>query len=539
MRHRTLGPLLASALAIGAASCSLFGGRPEPNLLIVAVDSLRFDAISLSLGAARTPNVQRLAAEGVAFPWCFSPSPDALGGAGALLASRPPVTSGIAAARRLDPEASTLAEELADDGYRTVAVVSHPELGDPHADLQRGFSVFRTTSTAPNAEPAVAIAPRALPGRATDVNAALFPYLARPEGEAPWFALAQYSEPAEPRESFGRDDAAATVTWRGRELDVVPISDVIAWETELDVPPGRHELVLASDAPFFAWDVACDLAISAVGDASASPEARTRRAFAIENREDRTVRAFLSMRLHDAPTLAQARRRYKLEVEEIDRAFGELCDELRRLGQYDDTLIVLTATRGAGLGEHRDTPDPENLHDELVRVPLVIKPARDERAKARLEARLYTLLRLQDVGPTALELLDAGSLRGAEGVSLFDAVERVLVAEAHPEGAPAPTLAMRDERYKLVYRANEDRFALYDLHADTLELDNLYDHRGHLRSSWQQRLRTMAELSPEAMRLRTGKGSDAPAEPDDGGRAGTRTLPMRARIDGRAGGSGR
>src|SRR5688572_33503755 len=47
MRLRSLGPLLASGLALGTWSCSLLGGRPEPNLLIVAVDSLRFDAISL------------------------------------------------------------------------------------------------------------------------------------------------------------------------------------------------------------------------------------------------------------------------------------------------------------------------------------------------------------------------------------------------------------------------------------------------------------------------------------------------------------
>ena len=72
MRARLILSLCLLALP---ASCFLWKGKPPPNVLVISVDSLRFDAISHSLGAAKTPNIQQLASDGVAYSYCFAHSP--------------------------------------------------------------------------------------------------------------------------------------------------------------------------------------------------------------------------------------------------------------------------------------------------------------------------------------------------------------------------------------------------------------------------------------------------------------------------------
>jgi len=62
----------------------------------------------------------------------------------------------------------------------------------------------------------------------------------------------------------------------------------------------------------------------------------------------------------------------------------------------------------------------------------------------------------------------------------------------HPPEAPQPILAMRDNEYKLIYFADDDRFEQFYLPTDPLELDNVSLHQGHLRSTWQIDLRRLA-----------------------------------------------
>ena len=67
----------------------------------------------------------------------------------------------------------------------------------------------------------------------------------------------------------------------------------------------------------------------------------------------------------------------------------------------------------------------------------------------------------------------------------------------HPPEAPQPILAMRDNEYKLIYLADDDRFEQFYLPTDPLELDNVFLHQGHLRSTWQIDLRRLAREGHE------------------------------------------
>ena len=54
-------------------------------------------------------------------------------------------------------------------------------------------------------------------------------------------------------------------------------------------------------------------------------------------------------------------------------------------------------------------------------------------------------------------------------------------------------LALRDERWKLVYVADEDRFQLFDLRADPRETRDVFGAEGERFGDWQATLRAAAE----------------------------------------------
>jgi arylsulfatase A-like enzyme len=58
----------------------------------------------------------------------------------------------------------------------------------------------------------------------------------------------------------------------------------------------------------------------------------------------------------------------------IDEQLGLLFDELQRRGVLDQTLIIVTADHGEGLGEHNLFDHGESLYRTEIRVPLVIVP---------------------------------------------------------------------------------------------------------------------------------------------------------------------
>jgi len=71
--------------------------------------------------------------------------------------------------------------------------------------------------------------------------------------------------------------------------------------------------------------------------------------------------------IHDLAAL------YDGEIAFVDEQFGRLLDELRELGLYDSTLIVLIADHGEEFHEHGTWTHSNNLFTETTHVPLLIK----------------------------------------------------------------------------------------------------------------------------------------------------------------------
>lgn len=154
-RARVLG--IVAVLAVGAGLTWYIGGmgtdgaRPgervparAPDILLITLDTTRADRLgSYGYGGASTPNLDRLARDGVRFARALSPVPLTLPAHASLMSGREPFRHGVRNNGHfvLPADVPTLAETLAARGYDTAAFVSAFVL-DRQFGLARGFAHY-------------------------------------------------------------------------------------------------------------------------------------------------------------------------------------------------------------------------------------------------------------------------------------------------------------------------------------------------------------------------------------------------------------
>lgn len=486
---RSYHRLLLAAAACAAASCSWLHGTPEQNLLVIVVDGLRFDAISDSIGAAKTPNLHRLADDGVSFTACYGHSPLGLPALASIFSARTPNRSGVSHNDQgLPSQLPLFTEQMAERGYQTLAAVSRrygpPKgAGDTNSTLARGFQRFD------GPEDELAAAPEVMNDALALVRGA--------DAKRGWFLFAQFSDPEAPYEAYDTAKNSAHVVLDGDLVTSVSTSNSTRWKHPVDLAPGKHQFSFrsASSVPVRVRSFQCDTKSGPLKwtfDHGGEEAGAKTVVVTVDNATSETVACQVQAWIQDVPSVAQMRDRYRMEVEAVDKAIGAILDDLKAREEYDDTVIVVTATHGESLGEH-GAVGAANLYDELLRVPLILKPVRDDPALSMLRKRRLTMLRLVDLAPTVLDLLGAGRLRSADGEPFLDDGEREFLAEVGPPESKSRRFAIRDERYKLIYDSTERRYEMYDLRVDTLELENIFMLQGHLRIAWQSKLRRLAD----------------------------------------------
>jgi arylsulfatase A-like enzyme len=191
--------------------------------------------------------------------------------------------------------------------------------------------------------------------------------------------------------------------------------------------------------------------------------------------------------------LARRNSWYYGAVSYTDHWIGELLSTLEKNGLYDDTLIILTADHGEGLGDHAWVDHAAFLYEEIVNVPLIIKLPGQRRAGTSVD----DLTGHVDLMPTVLDAAGIPSLGPMSGQSLWAGTlegqpvggDRVFGQRQHYE--PGQVLVdlkgrehvvrgeqffVRTPRHKLI--AEEDgRSELFDLSRDPGELRNLAKDR--------------------------------------------------------------
>jgi arylsulfatase A-like enzyme len=133
-----------SGLLVALAGC----GAEEParpparNLLLITIDTLRADRVGAYGSHLETPNLDRLAREGIRFEQCFTVVPTTTASHAAMLTGVEPRQLGVARnGYRVPESARTVAEAAAEGGYATAAFVSSFALA-PQFGLDQGFELY-------------------------------------------------------------------------------------------------------------------------------------------------------------------------------------------------------------------------------------------------------------------------------------------------------------------------------------------------------------------------------------------------------------
>jgi arylsulfatase A-like enzyme len=441
---RRLG-LWTATLPLACASCAPSPDPHPPDLLLVTVDTLRPDYMSMNgYDRPTTPMIDEIVAGGFYFEQAVSPVPRTTPALAALLTGAYPHTNGVRTLTdSLSPDVTTLAEVMNELGYQTLAVVTNQVLSRERG-LARGFDVYDVAANARTAR------------ATTDVALRLFEGL-RPE--VPAFTWVHYIDPHVP---YHTDPDVATrfdPDYRGR------YRFHFGWNGRPG-PNGGHRT--------FPEDLPKGIA---------------------------THRNPLSEEVN-----AHIRRLYAADIAALDAEVGRLVAAARRRAD-ENLILVFTADHGESLGEHDFYFDHgDYVYNAGTRVPLAIVLPKSHALHGTGRCRGW--VSLVDVVPTIFELLGrdpSTEVRGqVAGRTLTACLQNedlqsrpvfaesgysyyhALVPRRRRNDVAGRFRAVVQDDWKLIwtpFAEEEDAWELYEVGTDPDETSNLYrpDHPAVLR----------------------------------------------------------
>ena len=182
--------------------------------------------------------------------------------------------------------------------------------------------------------------------------------------------------------------------------------------------------------------------------------------------------------------------RYAEELLAFDAGLGRLFAALRERGVWDDTLVVLTSDHGEELAERGGIEHGHTMYDELLRVPFLWKlPASWSRSRG---GSIDALVETRSLLPTLFDLVGQPAVPGVSAPSLLPWVLGRAPEQPPYEyvaGEANGMLAVRTEKWKLVFTAESKKWELYDLESDPGERTNLAESRPRELAAMQNLLR--------------------------------------------------
>ena len=452
----------------------------RPNILWITTDQQRWDTLGATGNSwVKTPNIDRLAAEGCRFGLAFSQSPVCTPSRGAFLTGRYPRTCRARQNGAAIPETEVLVTKmLADAGYRCglsgklhLSPCNPSELGpggserriddgytDFHFSHHSGFlgdavneyhTWLRSRGLAWNPVPfeGSKYVSNAMTGETSQMawctDRAMDFIEERAKDGTPWlFSL----NPFDPHHAF--DPPEEYLRPYLDRLDEIPLPAYV--EGELHDTPLWHrtdheEGAYGGSSTELAYDL-------------------------LKPRDHRLIRAA-----------------YWAMCDQIDFHVGRLLDALERTGQRENTLVIFTSDHGELIGDHGIYLKGPFFYDCSIRVPLivnmpgVIEPKQSE-----------ALVELMDLPQTLLDAVGMAHHPGMMGRSLWPLLTGNVPAENHREdvycesyaachghnGAseqPAHATMLRTHTHKIAVAHGRSSGELYDLEADPGEHRNVWN----------------------------------------------------------------
>ena len=433
-----VGATAATAAATQAIAAPVAAGERRPNILFVHTDQQSLDTISaLGCKYVSTPNMDRLAARGVAFAESYSANPVCCPARAAWYTGRATSETGVLLnGLPIQPDMPDMGQWLRDAGYEsTYAGKWHVS----HRNHRESFNVIQFNSA--QGEHCDGIVSRACQG-----------FLSNYRGEKPFFLNVGFLQP---------HDICYWIRFHYDDPGKLRYPEI-----EGELPPLP---------PNFEFD-------------EREPET-----FRQQRENIRWQKVAQWSELHWRYYLWS----YYRHVEMVDAELGRILDALEESKHRDHTVVVFAADHGEGMARHKNTLKGY-LYDEAARVPMIVSwPGR---VREGVVDRTHLVSGL-DVAPTLCDYAGAAPPPKARGMSLRPLLEGsdakwrdFLVSESSITGR-----MVRTADHKLITYKGDQTDQLFDMKRDPWETKNLAPdaaHAGTLRDMHELLDRWEDQLDP-------------------------------------------
>lgn len=192
-------------------------------------------------------------------------------------------------------------------------------------------------------------------------------------------------------------------------------------------------------------------------------------------------------------------RDYLACVASVDDNVGRVLDWLDRTGLSKNTIVIYTSDQGFFLGEHNFF-DKRFMYEETLRMPFLIRWPQRIKPGTRSEGMILNV----DFAPLMLDAAGVKVPSDMQGRSFLPLLEgrtpgdwrkAIYYRYYHPgHHNVAAHYGIRTERYKLIYFNKLNQWEFYDLQTDPHEMKNLYND--------PQQAQTIRRLKDELMKLK-------------------------------------
>jgi len=172
------------------------------------------------------------------------------------------------------------------------------------------------------------------------------------------------------------------------------------------------------------------------------------------------------------------RAMYAANITMLDHWLGWLFDRIEALGLTEDTAIVFTVDHGQHMGEHGPRYCKSSLlYEEMARWTFMVRLPGAQEGGRRVAGAMAQPM---DLLPTVLDLAGVSSPPQAEGKSLGPLLrgESVHLRDLAFSGSfpPSPNqspISVTDGRWSMIDMGDRERWELYDMEADPHQLNNV------------------------------------------------------------------
>jgi arylsulfatase A-like enzyme len=462
---------------LGFASTALAAGRP--NILFVMSDDHAYQAVSAYGGKLnRTPNIDRIAAEGMRFDRCYVTNSLCGPSRACILTGKYSHKNGFFdnTSGKFDGNQTTFPKLLQAAGYQTAVIGKWHLVSDPtgfdHWDILPGQGQYYRPDFIS------AAGRRDVPGYVTHITTDLALKWLRSGRDAkkPFMLMVHYKAPHRPWDpAHGKladreqekipepatlfDDYAT----RGRAArdahmrlgQMKPESDVKLWDK--DSRERKFLFNRMSDAERTAW--------------ATNVDPRLDRFLAANPQGDERTRWFYQLYIKD----------YLRCVDSVDESVGKLLDHLDASGLADNTIVVYTSDQGFFLGEH-GWFDKRFMYEESLRTPLVIRwpgVVQPGSVQDRIASNVdFAETFLQAAGVPIPGDMQGQSLvpllRGEKPADWRRAFYYRFYEDKDADHRVAKHEGVTNGRAKLIHFYTLGEWEMYDLEKDPQELKNVY-----------------------------------------------------------------